>query len=72
MIGGSGAVEAIVALLAAAGGTVPPVAGTRAVDPAIDLDVVLGSPRQVGAGYALSNSFGFGGVDACLVLGPPS
>lgn len=71
-IGGSGAVEAIVALASSRTGTVPPVAGTRRVDPAIDLDVVTGVPRQVGRGYALSNSFGFGGVDACLVLGPPS
>jgi 3-oxoacyl-[acyl-carrier-protein] synthase II len=72
MIGGSGAVEAIVALASARTGTVPPVAGTRRVDPAIALDVVLGAPRQVGAGHVLSNSFGFGGIDACLVLGPPS
>ena len=71
LIGGSGAVEAIVTLLSLRSGSVPPVSGTRRVDPEIDLDVVLGQPRQIAAGYGLSNSFGFGGVNACLVLGPP-
>jgi 3-oxoacyl-[acyl-carrier-protein] synthase II len=71
LIGGSGAVEAIVTLQTLRCGAVPPVAGTRRVDPEIDLDVVLGEPRQIAAGYGLSNSFGFGGVNACLVLGPP-
>ena len=52
-------------------GTVPPVAGTRRVDPELELDVVLGQPRPIAAGYGLSNSFGFGGANACLVLGPP-
>jgi 3-oxoacyl-[acyl-carrier-protein] synthase II len=71
MIGGSGAVEAIMTLCAVRSRIVPPVAGTRRVDPDLDLDVVLGRPQPVDAGYGLSNSFGFGGVNACLVLGPP-
>ena len=71
MIGGSGAVEAIVTLQSIRSGMVPPVAGTRRVDPELDLDVVIGQPRPIGAGLGLSTSFGFGGVDACLVLGPP-
>jgi 3-oxoacyl-[acyl-carrier-protein] synthase II len=71
MIGGSGAVEAVVALRSLRTGEVPPVAGTTRVDPDIDLDVVLDRPRRIGPGYAVSNSFGFGGVNACLVLGPP-
>ena len=71
LIGGSGAVEAVMTLEAVRRGLVPPVAGTRRVDPAIEVDVVTGTPRPIGDGYGLSNSFGFGGVDACLVLGPP-
>jgi 3-oxoacyl-[acyl-carrier-protein] synthase II len=71
MIGGSGAVEAVMTLCAVRSGMVPPVAGTRCVDPDLDLDVVTGPPRPIEAGYGLSNSFGFGGVNACLVLGPP-
>ena len=71
MIGGSGAVEAVMTLQSIRAQKVPPVAGTHRIDPEIALDVVVGHPRAVGAGYALSTSFGFGGVDACLVLGPP-
>jgi 3-oxoacyl-[acyl-carrier-protein] synthase II len=71
MIGGSGAVEAIMSLHSLRSGTVPPVAGTARVDPGIDLDVVVERPRRIGGGYAVSNSFGFGGINACLVLGPP-
>jgi 3-oxoacyl-[acyl-carrier-protein] synthase II len=70
MIGGSGAVEAIMTLWALRHGLVPPVAGLRTVDPQIELDVVRDEPRPVAGGFALSNSFGFGGVNASLVLGP--
>jgi 3-oxoacyl-[acyl-carrier-protein] synthase II len=70
LVGGSGAVEAVVALETLRNGLVPPVAGLRVRDPAITLDVVQDAARRVPAGYALSNSFGFGGVNTCLVLGP--
>jgi 3-oxoacyl-[acyl-carrier-protein] synthase II len=69
MIGASGAVEAIVTLLSLRHGMVPPVAGLRTVDPALPVDPVVGAPRPIGPGYGLSNSFGFGGVNASLVLG---
>src|SRR5204863_6288789 len=46
MIGGSGAVEAVVALQSLRTGLVPPVAGLREVDPAIQLDVVRKEPRR--------------------------
>jgi 3-oxoacyl-[acyl-carrier-protein] synthase II len=74
MIGGSGAAEAIVTLWSLRYGLVPPVAGLRKVDPAISADVVVGDPRPIGAGLGLSNAFGFGGTNACLVLGvtPPA
>jgi len=68
MIGGSGAVEAIVTLLSLRDGLVPPVAGYRTPDPDIGLDVVAGQPRKVSAQYAISNSFAFGGHNAVLVL----
>lgn len=71
MIGGSGAVEAIVSVLSLRTELVPPVAGYAIPDPAIPLDVVSGRPRRVVAKYALSNSFGFGGHNAVLVLGLP-
>ena len=70
MIAGSGAVEAVVALTSIGRGLVPPVAGLRTLDPAIAVDVVRGEPRRVPSGPALSNSFGFGGANTVLVLGP--
>jgi 3-oxoacyl-[acyl-carrier-protein] synthase II len=68
LIAGSGAVEAIVTLRSLQAGLVPPIAGLRHVDPKIDLDLVQGTPRAVHRGPALSNSFGFGGLNTALVL----
>jgi 3-oxoacyl-[acyl-carrier-protein] synthase II len=68
MIAGSGAVEAIASLVSLRHRLVPPVAGLRTIDPDFDLDIVQGTPRQALPGYALSNSFGFGGTNTALVL----
>jgi 3-oxoacyl-[acyl-carrier-protein] synthase II len=68
MIAGSGAVEAIVSLLSLRHRLIPPVAGLRTIDPAFELDIVQDKPRQGAPGYALSNSFGFGGANTALVL----
>jgi len=68
MIAGSGAVEAIVSLVSLRHRLIPPVAGLRTVDPGFDLDIVQCTPRQAPPGYALSNSFGFGGANTALVL----
>ena len=70
LVAGSGAVEAVVAMRSVASGLVPPVSGLRKPDPLLPVDPVVGEPRQVPVGYALSSSFGFGGVNACLVLAP--
>ena len=70
LIGAAGAVEAAVALTSAAEGAVPPVGGTSEVDPALDVDVVLGGPRPVPVGPVVSTSFAFGGHNAALVLVP--
>ncbi len=69
LIAGSGAVEAIVTLRSLETRLVPPVAGLRRIDSTIDLDVVHGVPRSISSGPALSNSFGFGGMNTALVLG---
>ena len=66
--GAAGAGEAILSILALRNGLVPPTAGTRTVDPAIDLDVVVDTPREVALDAVMSNSFGFGGTNACLVF----
>jgi 3-oxoacyl-(acyl-carrier-protein) synthase len=44
------------------------VAGLQTIDPDVDLDVIQGTPREGPPGYALSNSFGFGGANTALVL----
>lgn len=70
LVGGAGAAEAVISLLCAATGEVPPVANfTRADDPGL-IDIVSGTARRIPTGYVASNSFGFGGVNACLVFGP--
>jgi 3-oxoacyl-[acyl-carrier-protein] synthase II len=68
MIGGAGAAEAIVALLSLAEGIITPTANLEQLGEDINLDVVAGAPRAVGSRPAVSNSFGFGGHNAVLVL----
>jgi 3-oxoacyl-[acyl-carrier-protein] synthase II len=68
MIAGAGAAEAVTALLSIRDGLVPPTANLEHLDDDIALDVVAGEPRSVGPKPVLSNSFGFGGHNATLVL----
>ncbi|WP_277994174.1 hypothetical protein [Streptomyces sp. MST-110588] len=70
LIGGSGALEAAIALLCAERLTVPPVANLVTNAEADRIDVVAEVPRTVAKAPVLSNSFGFGGQNACLVLTP--
>jgi 3-oxoacyl-[acyl-carrier-protein] synthase II len=66
-LGASGAVEAIVALFACQRDVVPPTIHFEDPDPECDLDYIPNEAREVEVRYALSNSFGFGGHNACLV-----
>jgi 3-oxoacyl-[acyl-carrier-protein] synthase II len=70
MMGGAGAAEAVSALLSASSGLVPPTANYESADSGGGLDIVHGKPRRITAGPVLSNSCGFGGHNACLVLTP--
>jgi 3-oxoacyl-[acyl-carrier-protein] synthase II len=70
MIGGAGAAEAVVALCSIRDGVAPPTANFEQLGADIDLDVVSGSPREIGPAPVVSNSFGFGGHNATLVLTP--
>ncbi|MEU7135940.1 beta-ketoacyl-[acyl-carrier-protein] synthase family protein [Streptomyces sp. NPDC046261] len=67
-IGGAGAIEAACSVLSLAEQTIPPTANLSRLDPRIDLDVVTTAPRKHRMDAVLSNSFGFGGQNACLVL----
>ena len=69
LIGAAGAIEAAASLLSMREGLVPPTANHEQADPEITIDIVAGSPREA-RGPVLSNSFGFGGHNATLVLGP--
>jgi len=69
-LGAAGAIEAVAVSLTIARGLIPPTRGLEELDPAIHLDVVTDAPRQVSPGPILSNSFGFGGHNGCIVLGP--
>ena len=51
-------------------GLVPATTGVTQIDPAIHLDVILGSPRKTTPRLALSNSLAFGGLNAVLALRP--
>jgi len=69
-LGASGSLEAVALSLTMAKGLIPPTAGLTRLDPAMHLDVVTGGPREWTPGPALSNSFGFGGHNATLVMVP--
>jgi 3-oxoacyl-[acyl-carrier-protein] synthase II len=69
-LGAAGAVETVASVLTIANRLIPPTAGLRHLDPDIHLDVVAGEPRPWEPGPTLSNSFGFGGHNGCLVITP--
>jgi len=69
LFGGAGAVEAIAIALTIYHGVTHPTINYHTPDPQCDLDYVPNVARQAGVRIALSNSFGLGGQDACLVLG---
>jgi 3-oxoacyl-[acyl-carrier-protein] synthase II len=66
MLGAAGAVEGAVCALAITHGTVPPTIHYATPDPDCDLDVVPNEARRMDVTLALSNSFGFGGQNACI------
>jgi 3-oxoacyl-[acyl-carrier-protein] synthase II len=68
----AGAIEAVVSVLSIDRGLIPPTYGCEQQDPEIRIDVVTGEPRAFVPGPVLSNSFGFGGHNGCVVFGPPS
>ncbi|MGH4034119.1 beta-ketoacyl-[acyl-carrier-protein] synthase family protein [Actinomycetota bacterium Odt1-20B] len=70
MMAASGTSEVVTSLLSLAHGTAPPTANTVTVDEALEIDLVLGRPRALTAGPVLSNSFGFGGHNAALLISP--
>jgi 3-oxoacyl-[acyl-carrier-protein] synthase II len=69
LLGGAGAVEAVAVLGALQRGLLPPTLNFEEPDPDCDLDYIPDGPREApDIEFALSNSFGFGGQNACLAF----
>jgi 3-oxoacyl-[acyl-carrier-protein] synthase II len=68
-LGATGAIEAALCALALDQQWVPPTINYQNPDPACDLDVVPNHGRKAQLNYIMSNSFGFGGINACVILG---
>jgi len=71
MLGGAGAVEAGICALVCERGEVPPTINLMTADPNCDLDYVPNEARQEPVEACISNSFGFGGVNASLLFSRP-
>ena len=67
-LGGAGGIEAAYTVLTLARGVLPPTINYEEPDPACDLDYVPNVARPAAPRVALSNSFGFGGANACLAF----
>ncbi len=68
LLGAAGGIEAVFSVLAIDKNTLPPTINYVNPDPDCDLDYVPNEPREAAVNYALSNSFGFGGTNACLLF----
>jgi len=69
LLGASGGVEFVVSVLALTNNVMPPTINLERPDPDCDLDYVPNEARDRKLKFVMSNSFGFGGHNACLVLG---
>lgn len=67
-LGASGAIEAAIGALSLNHDYLPPTVNYTTPDPECDLDYVPNEGRMARVHYLLSNSFGFGGINACLIL----
>ena len=68
MLGAAGAVETVASVLALKDGVIPPTIGYEEPDPECDLNYVPNQAVKADIQYAMSNSLGFGGHNACLVF----
>ncbi|HYM37997.1 MAG TPA: beta-ketoacyl-ACP synthase II [Nitrospiraceae bacterium] len=68
LLGAAGGIEAVFSVLAIHHNLLPPTINLDHPDPACDLDYIPGKARPASVTVALSNSFGFGGVNACLLF----
>ena len=64
----AGAIEAVFSMLTIGTGTIPPTINYQTPDPACDLDYTPNQARQRPVAVAMSNSFGFGGHNAVIIV----
>ena len=69
-LGAAGALEAAAVLLSIEKSLIPPTGGTTVIDPAMNIDVVMGEPRKWTPGPTISNNFGFGGHNGSVIIAP--
>jgi 3-oxoacyl-[acyl-carrier-protein] synthase II len=67
-LGAAGGIEAAITALALARGVLPPTINYETPDPDCDLDYVPNKAREQRVDHAMSNSFGFGGTNAALIM----
>jgi 3-oxoacyl-[acyl-carrier-protein] synthase II len=68
LLGAAGGLEAAITALAIKHGVIPPTINYVTPDPECDLDYTPNTARETKLSVAMSNSFGFGGTNACLLL----
>jgi 3-oxoacyl-[acyl-carrier-protein] synthase II len=68
LLGAAGGLETIIATMALNTGLIPPTINVENQDPDCDLDVCANAQGTFDSEYALNNSFGFGGTNACVIL----
>jgi 3-oxoacyl-[acyl-carrier-protein] synthase II len=68
LLGAAGGVEAVISILALGHGILPPTINLENPDPECDLDYVSNTARKVEVEVVMSNSFGFGGTNACVIF----
>ncbi|HYY30469.1 MAG TPA: beta-ketoacyl-[acyl-carrier-protein] synthase family protein [Chthoniobacterales bacterium] len=67
-LGASAAIEGIICALAIRDRLIPPTLNYKSPDPACDLDIVANEPREKDLNYVMSNAFGFGGINSCVIF----
>lgn len=72
LIAAAGALEAVLSVKAIENSVIPKTANLTEPDPECDLDYVVDGPREKSLGVVLSNSFGFGGSNSCLLFKHPA